>query len=512
MVLRRLAGIRWPSLPAVFCPVRSVSVRTATFNSGCTKPNSRLPRGHAWTTEGASSARSLSRRAAMPSPPSTSTVRVATVALGDEHGPPAVREPALGVGRALAVSPRYVSGACMPSCSVSPSRSASAANRGHRPPHHAELAGPVADVRDGPQRRGAHVDGGVAAGRGGRPGRLEELLRGGDEVGGPGPYPLRVADHGHRSGGQHVEEQFHVVDEDRREGLHALDGDALGDLAQQFAQLRVLFGEGRRSGAYVGGEQQLPAGRRPQAVLGDLQGPLVGDLEVADLLDVVAPELDPERVLLGRREDVEDAAADRELAALLDEFDAGVRGRGERLDRLVQIGAPPGAQRDGLQVAEPLHLRLQHRADGRDHHGHRAGLRVVGAGVGEAAQHGEAPAHGVGARGEPLVRQRLPRRVLDDAVRRQQRAQRRGRSSASRPVAVTASTGRFASRASAATVKGRDAGGPTRSMCMRLPSPAAFTASVRAASLTTASSSPCRLMGALTFPVLGWATQRTRHV
>ncbi|WP_240508696.1 hypothetical protein, partial [Streptomyces ossamyceticus] len=36
-------------------------------------------------------------------------------------------------------------------------------------------------------------------------------------------------------------------------------------------------------------EEQLAAGRGPQSVLGDFQGALVGDLEVPDLLDVVAP-------------------------------------------------------------------------------------------------------------------------------------------------------------------------------------------------------------------------------
>ena len=72
------------------------------------------------------------------------------------------------------------------------------------------------------------------------------------------------------------------------------------------------------------GEQQLAARRRPEP-LDLLEGALVGDREGADLLDVVAPELHPQRVLLGRREHVDDAAADRELAALLDQVDAGVR-------------------------------------------------------------------------------------------------------------------------------------------------------------------------------------------
>ncbi len=91
--------------------------------------------------------------------------------------------------------------------------------------------------------------------------------------------------------------------------------------------------------------------------------------------------------------------------------------------------------------------------------------------------------------------------------RRERRAA--ARSSASRPVAVTASTGRPVSRARAATAKGRAAGGPTRSTCMRLPSAAALIASARAASLTTASSRPCRLIRV--FSVQGWATRRARH-
>ncbi len=102
------------------------------------------------------------------------------------------------------------------------------------------------------------------------------------------------------------------------------------------------------------GEQQLAARRRPQAVLGDLEAALVGDLEPADLLDRVAPELDPERVLLGGREDVEDAAAHGELAAPLDEVGAGVGRRGQRLDDLLERDVVAGLERDRRQVAQAL--------------------------------------------------------------------------------------------------------------------------------------------------------------
>ena len=137
------------------------------------------------------------------------------------------------------------------------------------------------------------------------------------------------------SAGHQVDQQLHLVDEHRRQRLHALDRDAGGDLVGQLEQLRVPLAELGRTAAYVVGEQQLAAGRRPEPV--DLvEGALVGDREGADLLDVVAPELHAQRVLLGRREDVDDAAADGELAALLDQVDAGVRRVGEPADDVLE--------------------------------------------------------------------------------------------------------------------------------------------------------------------------------
>ena len=102
----------------------------------------------------------------------------------------------------------------------------------------------------------------------------------------------------------------------------------------------------------------------------------------ADLLDVVAPELHPQRVLLGRREDVDDAAADGELAAPLDQVDAGVRRvRQPAYDVLERRPAAPGRSSTGSRSAEALDLRLQHRADRRDDDLERP---VVGVGAGVA--------------------------------------------------------------------------------------------------------------------------------
>ena len=42
----------------------------------------------------------------------------------------------------------------------------------------------------------------------------------------------------------------------------------------------------------------------------------VGGIEAADALDLVAEEIEPERLLLARREEIDEAAAHRELAGI----------------------------------------------------------------------------------------------------------------------------------------------------------------------------------------------------
>ena len=224
--------------------------------------------------------------------------------------------------------------------------------RAERPPRLSLAEGLLADVAELAVGRGAQVDrGDPAAGRC-RPGRAEELLAGGHQVVGPAASALGV-EHEHVGVGRHqLGEHLHLVDEHRRERLHALHGDAGGDLVGQLDQLRMRLAELGRPAPYVIGEQQLAARRCPQPLDG-LQGPLVGDGEGPDLLDVVAPELHPQRVFLGRREDVHDPAADRELAAPLDQVDAGVRRIREASYDVVEVDRVALAQRRparGLRV------------------------------------------------------------------------------------------------------------------------------------------------------------------
>ena len=135
------------------------------------------------------------------------------------------------------------------------------------------------------------------------------------------------------------------------------------------------------------GEEQLAARGGPEAVLGDLEAALVGHLEPADLLDRVAPELDPDRVFLRRREDVENAAANRELAPPFDEVGPGVSGSGQGVDDVLERSLVAGLERNRSQLAEPSGHRLQHGTDGGDDDRERPVRRVVEVRVRQPAQH-----------------------------------------------------------------------------------------------------------------------------
>src|SRR5258708_39198719 len=91
------------------------------------------------------------------------------------------------------------------------------------------------------------------------------------------------------------------------------------------------------------GQQQLTAGRRPQPGHAAGQAALVGRPEATDLLDRVAPELDPQRVFFRGREHVEDPAPHRDLPAMLYQVRAGVPALNEPGHSDLEIGCPPRA-------------------------------------------------------------------------------------------------------------------------------------------------------------------------
>ena len=95
--------------------------------------------------------------------------------------------------------------------------------------------------------------------------------------------------------------------------------------------------------------------------LGLAQRALGEGREPADRLDLVAEQLQAGRPLLGRREDVEDAAADRELAALLDLVDALVAGLDEQLGDVVEVDLLAAVEREARRAQRGVGNRLGER-------------------------------------------------------------------------------------------------------------------------------------------------------
>ena len=250
----------------------------------------------------------------------------------------------------------------------------------------------------------AHVDRQAAARGGAGPCRSQELLGGGDQFVGAAAHLLRFQHQEAGAGGQHIGHLLHLLDQHRAEGLHALGGDAGGDALEDLAGPGQLLGHGTGPLAHLGGQQDLPAGWGVQAVGHGVQGALIGHREVAHLVDLVAEEVHPHGVRLGGREHVQDAAAHGELAALLHHVHAYVGGVDQRTHQIVQGELLPHLRPHRHQVAQALRDGLQQGAHRHQQHVHGLlGLRVR-----DAAQGRQASGHGVGPRGELLVRESLP--------------------------------------------------------------------------------------------------------
>ena len=286
--------------------------------------------------------------------------------------------------------------------------------------------GPRVVELDEPRRaKRLDVDRHVTADRGRRPGGLQELAAGLDQVGGAGADLLRIADQQRRARRQVVGQRRQLGGaQQRQQRLHAVDRDALGQLGQHVGHAarhavllhRVLGGQLGGPVADVVGEQQLPARHGDHRIDGDLgDRALVGDGEHPHLGDLVAPELDAHRVLGRRREDVEDAAAHRELAALADHVDAGVGQVDEPRDDGVEFGLRTDGQRHRLDIGHVGCHRLQQRPRRGDHDPQRRAEALV-VGMGQPAQQHQPRADGVDARRQPLVRQRLPGREHRDRL------------------------------------------------------------------------------------------------
>ena len=158
-------------------------------------------------------------------------------------------------------------------------------------------------------------------------------------------------DHG-RLRGDEVERRSEVLQRQRVGGARRLLP-LLGRLHRRqlshFAVLGVELGRGRELDPLGVAQRALGEGREP-----------------AHRLDLVAEQLDPHGALLGRRIDVEDAAADGELTALLDLLDPLVAGAGEVADGDVEVELAALDEREAGRAQRGIGNRLGERRGAGD--------------------------------------------------------------------------------------------------------------------------------------------------
>ena len=221
---------------------------------------------------------------------------------------------------------------------------------------------------------------------------------------------VRLAHDHPRAVGKELGRRGQRVEQERRERLGALDEQPVGQ-ALQLIGVAVRVQRGGLGGAPA---QRLVRDQLAHGGHVDVHDLLRGELrrgnELAQRFDLVAPVLQANRTPRGAGEDVDDAAAHRELAAVLDDVGARVAELHER-----------SGQDVGRQLEARRQLQRGNRAEGRDHPLHR---RERGRDHHERALGASQPREGVraarrdlGRRRDALVRQGLPRGQQRDALR-----------------------------------------------------------------------------------------------
>ena len=190
-----------------------------------------------------------------------------------------------------------------------------------------------------------------------------------------------VVDADQGAGRQIVEQAGHPLVEQRQPVLQPgataalADGGVQGIVAGRAELGDIALAEARDA---VGVQQGLAD--RKEIDLGQLLGRALGlGIEGADALQRVAEQVEANGLLGGRRIDVDDAAADRELAPLGDGGGAGIAVDGEialkvlDIDHGADLGAIAGAQQHILR-----RHTLQQRWRGDDQHGRLAVAQAPG--------------------------------------------------------------------------------------------------------------------------------------
>ena len=188
---------------------------------------------------------------------------------------------------------------------------------------------------------------GVAGPRGGQ--RASEVVFLGEQIVGPVAHAPRFDEGDLARCGQQVGDQRVAVDQPRQPALHPIEHGALCQAFPLLASPRLLGYECLGAGANGLAGQQLA--RREDAHFGEVVGAaLIVDRELGQAIDLVAPQVDADRRVGGRREHVDDRAAPGDFAAVLDEVFAAVAEADQRVEQRVGVDDVVGADDDRLDL------------------------------------------------------------------------------------------------------------------------------------------------------------------
>ena len=264
------------------------------------------------------------------------------------------------------------------------------------------------------KRGGVHVDRHVPACGGRAPRSGQELLGCGDERFGALSHTFGFHQRDVSIGRKSVNHRDHLVHERRRQRFHSLRRNAFGNLREHVLSAGKAAHEIEGALSHLGSQKDLAA-RGSEEFGGGLHGALICHGECSNLIHLIAKKLEAQRMGLRGWENVNDSAAHSELAAPLHHVNPHVGGTHEIVFELFRINAVPHAHADGCELAKARGDGLKKSTHRHDEDAQRIELLAVG----EAALGQKALGNGVRARGQPLVRQGLPRRKeLDGRIRK----------------------------------------------------------------------------------------------
>ena len=285
-----------------------------------------------------------------------------------------------------------------------------AAELADRPPRVAACPGGVAHLAELAEPGTAElfdVDRRLTADGGHRPGCLQELPPGLDQVGRPRAHLLRVAQQDRGSRREMVGQQAEPFGAQHRgQRLHPVDRYSFGELCQHVADtagdpvvVALLTGDdvaqfGCARTDFIGQQQfaTCHGDHRRDVDIGNRA--LVGDREHPHLGDLITPELHPYRMLGGGREDVENSSSHREFAAARHHVDTRIGKFDQPGDHRVEVEFGTHRQPHRVDLGEVGGHGLQQRSHRRHHDAKlRAQRRVVR--VGKPTQQHHPRADGV---------------------------------------------------------------------------------------------------------------------